>query len=120
MEDLKLISYLIGGIGVVGLFSFIVIKYIVNKTLEGIENNENNITKLDKQLSLLSAKVDGNESDIIEIKKAWKTSNDAVLALSNTISKFDNNMAIHHSEMKTLVSDNTRVMHEVVQHLKVR
>jgi len=120
MEDIKSLSYLIGAVGVIGLFSFFVVKYIVNKTLSGIEKNAEDIQLLKIEYVKISAKVDGHDSDIMETKKAWKTSNDTMLALSNTIAKFDNNMAIHHSEMKTLVSDNTKVMNEVVQHLKIR
>lgn len=118
MDEIKLFGYFIAGAVILGIFTFIVVRYIVNKTLDGLESNKDKITNLEKSEIVQDQKIKHLETDVIEYKKIVNSSIDFTKSLNETIQKLDANTKNQHQEMKAVLESNTKVMHEVLQSLK--
>ena len=87
---------------------------IDESVVKTVSDNKEKIIALDKSLSLLTAKVAGHNEDIIELYALQKTANDNNARLIETINKFDLNSKVQHQEMKTVLENNTKALHEFI------
>lgn len=113
-NTVEVLVYSLGVIIVLGIAFWVLFKYFISQTFQKIDDSSAKLAILERTQALQAMSIENIESDVSELKNAWKTSNEGISKLTNTIQVFDSNSKIYHNEIKTLVSDNTRVMNEVL------
>lgn len=91
---------------------------IDDSVIKTSQDNKDKIADILIVLAKHSADINHCQNDIEEQKKAWKSSHESLMKFNSTIEKFDNNSLLQHREMKAVLENNTKVMHDVLNSLK--
>jgi predicted nucleic acid-binding Zn-ribbon protein len=101
MKLTELLAWVASVVLILGGISWYVIRFILNKSFEELEENRKRIIELEKNYALLSQSLGGAMADIVLLREMTRKGNEVMAEVAQSIRSFDANMKIWHKDIST-------------------